>query len=232
MKLFLFTLILSSFSWKEADYAKIFGADYQQAISYCQSNISTIDAVMQKYKLPTTVVISIVFPELIRYSTFKNYFESTALEYAYTKGGSQLADFSIGRFQMKPSFAEKLETAIGLDPILKTKYTSIVQYSSKNLETQRAKRVERLDDLAWQLTYLCSFYELMQPKVKNISSTKEKIRYLATAYNCGFDKEEKIIQKWMQRKVFPYGIKYPESHQYNYAAIASDFYSSHSQELF
>lgn len=231
-KLLLCTVFLSSFIWKEADYAQIFGADYQQAINFCKAQKTTIATVSQKYKVPTHMVISIVFPELIRYSTFKNFFESTALEYAYTKGGSRLADFSISRFQMKPSFAEKLEVSLSLDPILKTKYASIVSYSSQNLETQRIERVERLGDLRGQMTYLCGFYDLMQAKIEKITSTQEKIKYLATAYNCGFDKEEKIIYQWMQRKTFPYGVKYPESHQYNYAAIAVDFYKNHTQKLF
>ncbi|MCP4442925.1 MAG: hypothetical protein GY810_28805 [Aureispira sp.] len=231
-KLLLWTILLSGIIWQDDDYSKIFGADHQQAMEYCQTEKETINAVTQKYKVPTNAVMSIVFPELIRYSTFKNFFESTALEYAYTKGGSKVADFSIGRFQMKPSFAEKLELALQTDNTLKVKYSTLIEYSTKNLQSQREKRVARLGSLNWQLIYLCGFYDLMQTKTKNISSAEGKIKYIATAYNCGFDKEEATILKWMKRKTFPYGAKYPESHQYNYAEVALDFYTNHALDLF
>ena len=59
-----------------------------------------------------TELAAILFPELIRYSVYKDFFETQALELLYIDYGKKTADFSIGRFQMKPSFAEAVEAYI------------------------------------------------------------------------------------------------------------------------
>lgn len=56
--------------------------------------------------------LAIVSPELIRWTAFKDFFETTALELLYVKKGKTYADFSIGHFQIKPSFVEQLEAYV------------------------------------------------------------------------------------------------------------------------
>ncbi len=56
--------------------------------------------------------ISIVLPELIRWNALQDIMETTALELLYVEKGKDGADFSIGYFQMKPSFIENLENYV------------------------------------------------------------------------------------------------------------------------
>jgi len=54
-------------------------------------------------------VLSIVFPELIRFNAIQDKIETFALQSLYVKYGKDYANFSVGPFQVKPSFAESLE---------------------------------------------------------------------------------------------------------------------------
>ena len=62
-----------------------------------------------KYQLNPYFVLAIVFPELIRYSKLQDVIESNDLKVLYVQFGDTYSNFSIGRFQMKPSFCEQLE---------------------------------------------------------------------------------------------------------------------------
>ena len=86
-------------------------AERSEAIQFIESHEALIKKIcLEKGQRPSNV-LPIVFPELIRYSLFRDYLETTMLERLYVKEGTSGADFSIGHFQMKPSFAEKIEIA-------------------------------------------------------------------------------------------------------------------------
>lgn len=209
------------------DFAIIFGEDYQNAMVFCDTHKAEMEEKANGYGLPADELTAIVFPELIRYSTFQNFFETKALEYIYVQQGSVVADFSIGYFQMKPSFAEALERTLIKKEALKKQFERLFIPSSYTATQQRKIRLERLKELSWQLDYLCCFYVITQQKfeIKLASLNRQKqLEFLATAYNTGFHKSETSIEKAMNRATYPYGSKYPEAQQYIYAAVAWDYY--------
>jgi len=58
------------------DFASIFGEDYQKAVIFCTKNKVKINEKANEYGLPANQLTAIIFPELIRYSTFQNFFET------------------------------------------------------------------------------------------------------------------------------------------------------------
>lgn len=222
------TLFLVFTSICTTDYSKIFGTDYQKALDYCKANKEAIANKAILYPLPAQELEAIIFPELIRFSVFQNFFETKALELAYINGGTSFADFSIGNFQMKPSFVEKIELFVNQDSILKKEFKKIIFYPDNDLKNQRKIRLERLQNFDGQMDYLCCFYKITHRKfeteIKNLNQ-EEKIKFLATAYNVGFEKSYETIQKWMAKPCFPFGAKYPENQQYVYADIAWDYFN-------
>jgi hypothetical protein len=222
------TFLLVCTSICTTDYSKIFGADYQKALSYCKENKKAIADKAAQYNLPAAELEAVIFPELIRFSVFQNFFETKALELAYIAGGTGYADFSIGNFQMKPSFVEKLELAVAQDIVLKKEFEAIFNYPDKDITTQRKTRLERLQNFSWQMDYLCCFYKIttqkFEAKIKELNP-ETRLKFLATAYNAGFDKSVETIEKWMTRAAYPYGSKYPENQQHVYANVALDYFS-------
>ena len=211
------------------DYAQVFGEDYQKAVDYCIQNKEQIKEKAVQYNLPAAELTAIVFPELVRHSSFQDFFETAALELVYVSKGKEYANFSIGQFQMKPSFVEKLEATIKKNDSLKQQFKSIISYPNVEDKTKRKIRLERLKNQTWQLDYLCCFYSITTNKFANELgqlSPEMRLKYLATAYNCGFDKSWETIGNWTTRACYPYGVKYPENQQYIYANIAWDFFEN------
>jgi hypothetical protein len=218
-------LFLSSIN--TIDFATIFGEDYQSAITFCSTHKAEMEVKANQYGLPANELTAIVFPELIRYSTFFNFLETKALEYVYVQEGSTVADFSIGYFQMKPSFAEALENTLIKKEHLKKQFEHLLISTSYTATQQRKIRLERLMELSCQLDYLCCFYVITQQKFEIILASldrQKKLEFLATAYNTGFHKSATSIERAMNRASYPYGSKYPEDQQYIYAAVAWDYY--------
>ncbi len=207
------------------NYQKIFGDDYLKALDFVEINKDIFKEINYEFECDAEITISVVFPELIRYSLFIDFFETKFLELIYIKKGSNYADFSIGNMQMKASFIEKIENFIKKNDILNEKKISIFDYKFVDLEKIREERIYRLKSFLWQIKYLCVFYKILEYKFKNLyfKNKKEKIRFYASAYNRGFQYDEKEIKKWINRKNFPYGINFLME-QYSYSDISADFY--------
>lgn len=215
------SLQLPSALWENCaaeDYRTAFTFDYTWAVNFVRTNKTMFDSVSSQYKTNPAAIAAVVFPELIRFSMVRNYFETSALNLLYVKYGSMEVDFSIGYFQIKPSFAEKLEDSIRCDTILRTKYSSLWNYATA---TPRQERVNRLNSLEWSLIYLNAYFDWMVTRIpaELTKDQKIKLRYIATAYNCGFTLPAETIQRWMERKTFPYGPR-SDARQYNYSSIS------------
>ncbi|MFB6306152.1 MAG: hypothetical protein ABEH43_04040 [Flavobacteriales bacterium] len=128
----------------------------------------------------------------------KDFFETKALETGYLKYGSQRVNFSIGRFQMKPSFIESLEKKIKKSDILRPKYGELIQYPSNDPENIRKERVNRLQSTNMQWKYLVCFYELLSQKFSNKKwdSRTQKLKFYSTAYNCGIGLKKQEIKSY------------------------------------
>ena len=221
------------------EYDLIFDSDYKEALAFVKKNKVAFIEKSAEYHTDTSIVISTIFPELIRYSIFKDFFETKALELVYIELGSEYADFSIGRFQMKPSFIEKMEDFVKNSQLnSKPQFTKIYYYNCNDTVQIRKLRIERLKSLEWQIVYVNCFYSIVNHKFKSVEqkSVNDKIRFYATVYNYGFDKDADAIKKWIDVKVFPYGVKNSLAskfiEQYSYSDISMFFFRNDYKSVF
>lgn len=224
--LILFHLLLSFPNTEKTAYEVIFAEDYRNALSYLRQNSQAFRSSASTYRHSPELLSSIVFPELVRYSMISDLLETSALEYIYLSGGSSAADFSIGRFQMKPSFVEQLETEIAQSGALKKKYTSIMAYQGEEGFGQRSLRLQRLKSASWQQVYLNAFVDVVTEKFKDqkFESTEDSLKFYASAYNGGFCRPAPQIRTAAGQCLFPYGSGY-EGTQYAYSDVSVYFHS-------
>ncbi len=224
--LILLQLLLSFSTTEKAAYEVIFAEDYKNALSYIRQNSQAFRTSASTYGHSPELLTSIVFPELVRYSMVSDLLETSALEYIYLSGGSGAADFSIGRFQMKPSFIEQLETEIEQSDSLKTKYKTMIAYQDDTGFRRRARRLQRLKTASWQMIYLNAFVDVVAKKFKGLrfTSTEDSLRFYANAYNGGFDRQAHQIKAAAGQCLFPYGTGF-EGSQYAYSDVSVYFHS-------
>lgn len=201
---------------------QVAGHDYSNALTLIQSDEKVIDEVATNYHVNPVLLKSIVFPEYIRFNAFQGLIEESSLELLYVNFGTNKVDFSIGKFQMKPSFAVGLENKISKNVQLSNKY-NILSFNSSNDKENRKTRIARLKDVKWQSIYLSAFidYCLINYKIK-FQSIEEEVKFLSTVYNVGLTNHEEITNSY-NRRAFPYGSKY-QINQCYYWEVALDYY--------
>ena len=101
-----FSFLTNSLRSQNADYREIFGDDWNKAIAFERENRSWMEPILAKNHISYPLAIAVIFPELVRYSALRDKMEITLLKALYINLGEDYANFSIGQFQMKPSFAE------------------------------------------------------------------------------------------------------------------------------
>ncbi len=194
--------------------------DFKFALSYFNKIDRQASVISKKYELKKSDILPVVYPECARFNNFSNVLEKSILQYYYVENGSESSDFSIGYFQMKPSFVEKLEKYIEKDSIfrnLKQKF----EYQSSSGKSQREERLDRLMNENWQLEYLCAFVKLMKHRYLQEEISSNELSFVAAAYNYGFFKKTDEILKWQEMKAFPNGIK-NQAQNYSYSELAVD----------
>ena len=215
----LFILILIFVLPPQPDYKEIFEEHYDRAELFIEDISEKSAAIFKRTEEEHRILHSIVFPELIRFSIIMNYLETSSLELVYINTG--LVDFSIGRFQIKPSFAEKVETYVLSDSIAYPDCYQIFSYPSDDAIAIRRERVDRLKSLDYQIYYLSAFYKIMLSKYPRLKSwkTEYKVRFLSTAYNHDFEAPKSTIDEFIDKNFYPWGIK-RQSVKYNYSDIS------------
>lgn len=120
-----FLILLTGFQvtvyTQSLNYAEIFGNDWQKALTFLEENNNWIKPALAEYDVPYDEAVAVVFPELVRYSALRDKMEITMLKTLYRNLGDDYANFSIGVFQIKPSFAEEIHDRVfsGSDKKLK-----------------------------------------------------------------------------------------------------------------
>ena len=148
----------------------------------------------------------------------------------YTLHGTKLADKSVGLFQIKPSFVEKLEQDLSRYAELQ-RFSFIWDYPNKLSEKQkRVIRSKRMLDLNWQIDYLLGFVNLLELIHSNtnesfINTTSKKIAFFSSAYNSGYWYDETKITYYKSKKFFPHGIGNKEN-KYAYSDISVYYYQN------
>ncbi len=236
---FCFLLQISNVFAQAPDYQKTFSAEYKDALKLLFDNKAII-----KKMIPTEYqaeAIACVFPEMVRFSEVRNMIETSSLEMLYVSWGNRYADFSIGFFQMKPSFVESMENYVQQNNLSAQIYMPLISQNEikpnegekEQIKNKRQNRIKNLRTWEGQLTYLKAFWQIVNIHFKNktFASNTEKVHFFATAYNRGFLNTEQDIMEWQKKNFFPYG-KVFKGKQYNYGTIAQEFYGKYALKLF
>ena len=206
--IFISAFCLSFTKPAEIDYREVFGNDYAWAINWLKKNDQLIVKYAARYQVPAKELKAIIFPELIRYNGVFDALEIESLKFLYVSEGTDYANFSVGFFQMKPSFAEMIEK----DAEKVFGYGAVLDN-----EEDRKARVRRLTNVEQQVIYLCAFYKICDKKFasRKFSGASDKLRFFATAYNSGYHVPVKTLETMQSRKHF---------NGHNYADVSLFFY--------
>lgn len=201
---------------------QLFGRDYDQAVHQLETDHAIIQHECGTYLVNENLVEAMVFPEYIRNNALRGLLEEKVLEAGYVQYGSDQVDFSIGKFQMKPSFAKKIEDLILANTPLARKYRVLL--NNKDSRSQRQVRVERLKSLKWQTRYACFYIEYCTQEF-NLEDKDEptRLKYLSTLYNTGFLPANTPMNEYFEHCWFPYGPSV-KVNQVAYWEVALDYY--------
>jgi len=215
---------LISFS-QQKDYKVIFGSDWVKAEAFVSENETWMKQLSGKYNVEYSEAVAIVFPEFVRYSALRDKMEITLLKALYINLGEDYANFSIGQFQMKPSFAESLHKKA---PLLKGRLRNrmMEKTAAKDIREYRAAIVKDLEDPESQFLYLISFLKICEAvyDLRGIDENR-KIKFLATAYNYSFMKSFGEVEKMSDKSYFH--TKPLKSESYSYADISAYWYRNY-----
>jgi hypothetical protein len=198
-----------------------YGQDCAFATAFYETYRQDFEKTAARTGLPASFLFAIVAPELTQYSYLSNKLETYSLKVFYVQSGKSYADFSIGFFQMKPSFIERLEDSLQTKTHLHAKFKNCLMPNPDSRKA-RAERVQRLSQFEWQLEYLALFCELVRERFPAKSELPETDRlvFYSAAYNTGFHKPEELIGQMAQRALFPHFSRV----KYRYSDIALCFY--------
>lgn len=216
--LFLLLLIIQFKGWSQ----NVFFDEYPEAKQEVLDYYGLQSALHNCESCDPDFVFSIVAPEVAMYNGYFDGIETTTAEIFYTSFGKEYGNFSLGLFQMKPSFIEELELDYPLHCITCIYKDSIVYDESLTESEIRAERVERLKYPNWQQTYLLVFNEIMdQLYGQEFEDVNDKLSFYASAYNYGYQSPKSEIIDWQRKKSFPGRTEVPII---SYAELAKEFY--------
>lgn len=225
--LLFFSYLVKTFS-QSPDYKEIFGSNWDKALAYENENKSWMRPILDRNHIPYYIAVAVVFPELVRYSALRDKMEITLLKTLYINLGDQYANFSIGQFQIKPSFAELIRkdcpSALGR----KSGIIFMQPEKFENISDYRKTIVADLENAESEFKYVAAFYKICEKKFRiNKMDERERLRFLATAYNYGLDKTEDEIRNMMDKKYF--NTKLIRTQNYSYAEVALFWYDNYSK---
>lgn len=219
-------LAMCSTTALSVNYPNLFGSDWTNAELFVREHHGEWKQEFDLFGVDSHVAEAIIFPELIRYSMWQDKLEQAAVNGLYVIKGIEGANFSVGRFQMKPSFAEEIEQAWNDSPLAQ-EYGFTFNLADNN--EARRSRVRRLGTIQGQCRYLAIFIRIQQlriPQLKHVS-LEEQVRILATAYNRSFSASWQALCKMQYECRFHTDIiKTHRTQLYCYADIALSYYTS------
>jgi len=219
----IFSIILSLSFVQSVDYETVFSKNYIEARDFMAQNADLFIRYSTSFQTDPEVIMPVLFPEAIRYSMVSDYLETKSLELAYVYSGS--TDFSIGFFQMKPSFVEDLEETIKKEPEKLAKYDSLLISDKINISEIRKVRINRLKQLKYQIVYANCMFDILKiiyPLVFKYDKTYQ-IKFISTAFNHGFLSGQKEILDYSSKAFFPFNGR-NNTTRYVYNDISLYFY--------
>lgn len=210
---------------QDGELKNAFGKEWKKAAQRIEEHRPQWQEIFESLDADVLECEAIIFPEQLRYSRLKNGMEEGATIALYVKGGTQAANFSVGYFQMKPSFVEEVEAAWMKSP-LRHKYK--LYFDVRDSQSSRQKRLKRLLDVQWQCVYLGLFYRLVRERIPELEelSGRERVIIMATAYNRDFDASLEQLQLMREDYMFHTDIFPSENTEYySYGEISAQWYS-------
>ena len=222
----LFTWFLQSALSQPLNYQDIFGDDWKKAQAFEKENRIWMEPILVKNHISYPHAIAVIFPELVRYSALRDKMEITLLKALYVNLGEDYANFSIGQFQMKPSFAEMIrEHSPGVQG-----HRSGITFKSRadydDIKDFRKQIVKDLEDPKIQFNYLIAFLKLCEKKYKTYRKDEvARLKFLAMAYNYGLDRSASQIESMTDKKYF--NTKLFKTENYSYADVSLCWYNQY-----
>ncbi len=211
-------LQLNSFCFGQ--YSSIYKNEFENAVHFYSENKDKFRKIALDLNRDELFIFSIVAPEIGHYSWIKNQLESNSLKVLYVQQGKDYANFSIGYFQMKPSFVEGIEKEVQKDEELKSCYAHCL-ISEMDEKKRRVIRLKRMETIDWQIQYLSAFVAITSKKFNlNFDSKVDEVKFFSTAYNTGFHKSLEAINHEMQKKRFP---NFGEM-KFNYSTVSAEYF--------
>lgn len=204
------TGLLVALTLAGGSYTAEYPRETAKAVQWCTDNPWAYDALEEKLGSAELALWALctVAPELGQWSTLRTKIELYTLKAVYVQEGR--GNFSVGPFQMKPSFAERMEK---LHPSLRL--------SGDSPREERIARLERLSSAEGQLPYLVAFMKQAVSTVDSwgVQDPVMRFRYIATLYNAGLDISREKADELLRGALFPrFGL-----HKFNYADAAASF---------
>ncbi len=201
------------------------GYDREQAVQVMARYRDSFEVYAELCRVSSRLMRSVVFPEVLRYSSLRDGIETESLRTLYVQLGSDYADFSIGLFQMKPSFAVQVEAeAVRILP-LSLQQRLMLAYPPGDPESERRTRVRRLQDPVWQLRYLAAFVAICnyQCRLYAFKDEEERMQFYALKYNGGLQAPDRWIRGRMAADNRYLASGMPGG-RFRYAALASWYF--------
>jgi len=170
---------------KEEGEGKREKLDCAEADAYVKANQASWYSIWEDLEVNPQLAEAVIYPELIRYSYWQDEMEKTAVSSSYVTLGTQGPDFSVGHFQMKASWVEKLEKRWMQSPLARKLE---IYFDTSDGRFARKARLARLsDDKFWQPVYLAIFLRMLYVDYPDLLDLpmSEQVRLCATAYNNG-----------------------------------------------
>ncbi len=209
---------------KEMDFAVYYGKNWENARSFVAENSFWMVSLAREAGVDPALAVAVVFPELVRYDALRDRMELTLLKTLYTHYGREYADFSVGRFQIKPSCAEDIlrELRNGGPRKLERRLHHLHRGASDH--ALRTAILRDMEDPRTQFLYVVAVIRILDRRFPHFSDQENavKIPFYATAYNCGFMNSEVDILKLMGEKNFHTRLMRPAQCT-SYAAIAEAY---------
>jgi len=194
------------------DYPSIFGDSWTKADLFVHTNESWMYKRSTDNEVDYSFAVSIIFPELVRYSALRDRIEITLLKALYINYGPEYADFSIGVFQIKPSCAEAVLQEVSRMNDVKFAANFIPIDSTASAIQIRAAIVKELEDPQKEFNYVLAIIKFLNARFDHPEwrNKQEQLVFYATAYNCGFSNNEAYIKRQISQKSFHTGLIKPD----------------------
>ena len=213
----LFLIISLVVSTYGSSLIKEYPSNFNDALEY-KKEIENI--LIEKDIREPEFYISLIFPELMRYNSVSDKLETwgTKLKYGYL---NEYDGYSIGHFQIKPAFAEKIELYLKSDKTLKKKYQNLLNFDRK--KDIKIQRIERLCEYQYEVLYLTAFTDICCSKYNiDLDDKKNAVKYISAIYNCGFFDELTDYEYALNQEQFT--INKLSNKKWNYSKLCLYFY--------